>query len=168
MRIGRFTIDPVRDGRGFEVSDALTRPGIDDPWACHRDALDEHARIVFEMGGFLLRDGERVILVDTGVGSFQTDGLQTGAFLDSLAGLGVRPEDVTDVLLTHLHYDHVGWATSKGQVVFGTVGKDRPQQAACAIYGTRTRSAAIFPINGPNRWNTPSEAQPRRRPGSRR
>ena len=38
--------------------------------------------------------------------------------LDSLAALGVAVEDVTDVVLTHLHYDHVGWATSKGAVVF--------------------------------------------------
>ena len=31
---------------------------------------------------------------------------------------GVQPDDVTDVLFTHLHFDHVGWATQQGRVVF--------------------------------------------------
>jgi glyoxylase-like metal-dependent hydrolase (beta-lactamase superfamily II) len=43
---------------------------------------------------------------------------QGGALLDSLAALGVQPADVTDVVFTHLHFDHVGWATQKGTVVF--------------------------------------------------
>jgi glyoxylase-like metal-dependent hydrolase (beta-lactamase superfamily II) len=30
----------------------------------------------------------------------------------------VAPADVTDVLLTHLHFDHVGWTTRRGEVVF--------------------------------------------------
>jgi glyoxylase-like metal-dependent hydrolase (beta-lactamase superfamily II) len=30
----------------------------------------------------------------------------------------VEPADVTDVILTHLHFDHVGWATRRGEVVF--------------------------------------------------
>ena len=30
----------------------------------------------------------------------------------------MAPGDVTDVIFTHLHFDHVGWATSKGEVVF--------------------------------------------------
>jgi glyoxylase-like metal-dependent hydrolase (beta-lactamase superfamily II) len=31
----------------------------------------------------------------------------------------VAPADVTDVVFTHLHFDHVGWATQQGRVVFG-------------------------------------------------
>src|SRR5215203_1018289 len=38
--------------------------------------------------------------------------------LGNLGALGVRPEDVTDVVLSHLHFDHVGWTTQKGRVVF--------------------------------------------------
>jgi glyoxylase-like metal-dependent hydrolase (beta-lactamase superfamily II) len=41
-----------------------------------------------------------------------------GAFLQSLAAHGVTPSEVTDVVFTHLHFDHVGWATRKGEVVF--------------------------------------------------
>jgi glyoxylase-like metal-dependent hydrolase (beta-lactamase superfamily II) len=38
--------------------------------------------------------------------------------LNSLRAYGVAPDDVTDVLFTHLHFDHVGWATQQGNVVF--------------------------------------------------
>ena len=70
------------------------------------------------LGGFLVRTGERVVLVDTGIGALDAAGLRGGEFLDNLAALGVSPADVTDVLLTHLHFDHVGWATRHGEIVF--------------------------------------------------
>ena len=68
----------------------------------------------------LIRTGARTILVDTGIGDkqderfrrhFRPHGEQT--LRGSLAELGVRPADVTDVLLTHLHFDHVGGATHR-------------------------------------------------------
>src|SRR5262249_40832119 len=61
---------------------------------------------------------DRVVLVDAGLGPIDRDRYKGGQLLAGLAGLGVRPEDVTDVVLTHLHFDHVGWATQKGVVVF--------------------------------------------------
>jgi glyoxylase-like metal-dependent hydrolase (beta-lactamase superfamily II) len=42
-----------------------------------------------------------------------------GELLNGLAARGVQPEQITDVVFTHLHFDHVGWPTSKGEVVFG-------------------------------------------------
>src|SRR5690606_23000821 len=36
----------------------------------------------------------------------------------SLSALGVAREDVTDVVYTHLHADHIGWATRDGQPYF--------------------------------------------------
>jgi glyoxylase-like metal-dependent hydrolase (beta-lactamase superfamily II) len=41
-----------------------------------------------------------------------------GHLLASLEALGVAPADVTDVVFTHLHFDHVGWAATDGQAVF--------------------------------------------------
>ena len=66
---------------------------------------------------WLVRSGNRVILVDAGVGNGKTrrqalfNGLST-PFLTRLAEAGVAPIDVTDILLTHLHTDHVGWLTT--------------------------------------------------------
>lgn len=119
MKIGDITIDPVYDGWGIESgSRILSRPGIEDPWACHPDVLDAHGKIQMPMGGFLVRTGDRTVLVDTGAGNIRRDDYLGGDLLGSLQQLGVEPGDVTDVLLTHLHYDHVGWTTSGGQIVF--------------------------------------------------
>lgn len=58
-----------------------------------------------------IRDGARCIVVDTGFG--REAGTRRGRKLlhepaDLLAELGVAAADVTDVVLTHLHYDHAG------------------------------------------------------------
>ncbi len=119
MEVGDIRIDPVIDGAiSFVAAELLRRPGVPDAWDAHRDLLTSDGMIEMPVGGFLLRTGDRVVLVDAGLGPMDRDGYRAGQLLDRLAGLGVRPEDVTDVLLTHLHFDHVGWVTQKGVVVF--------------------------------------------------
>ncbi|WP_373518668.1 MBL fold metallo-hydrolase [Pricia sp.] len=63
----------------------------------------------------LIEDGDRLILIDTGMGDKQSDKFfgyyyRWGDFsLDgSLAKHGFRRDDITDVFLTHLHFDHCG------------------------------------------------------------
>jgi glyoxylase-like metal-dependent hydrolase (beta-lactamase superfamily II) len=41
-----------------------------------------------------------------------------GLLPQSLTAAGVTPEDVTDVVLTHLHFDHIGWVSSDGEPYF--------------------------------------------------
>ncbi|MDN5914693.1 MAG: MBL fold metallo-hydrolase [Pseudonocardia sp.] len=119
MKIGRIEILPVLDGTGREpAGEVLTRPGVPDAWACHGDQLDDHGILHLDLGGFLVRTGDRTVLVDAGVGTIDNGTYAGGRFLESLRGHGVGPEDVTDVVFTHLHFDHVGWATKKGVVVF--------------------------------------------------
>ena len=52
----------------------------------------------------LIRDGDRAIVVDPGMAP------SAASILDPLAALGVRPEDVTDVVLSHHHPDHTIYA----------------------------------------------------------
>ena len=52
----------------------------------------------------LVRDADRIIVVDPGMAT------GAAAILDPLARLGVRPEDVTDVVLSHHHPDHTLYA----------------------------------------------------------
>jgi len=68
----------------------------------------------------LIEDGQRLILIDTGIGNkqsakflshFQPHG--DDSLFKSLDKLGFAPDDITDVLLTHLHFDHCGGAVSK-------------------------------------------------------
>lgn len=67
--------------------------------------------------GFLLEVGDRIVLVDTGAGEQFGPGIG-GNLLDSLDAVGFSPDDVTDVLITHAHSDHVGGLVQNGQIVF--------------------------------------------------
>jgi glyoxylase-like metal-dependent hydrolase (beta-lactamase superfamily II) len=117
--VGDIRIDPVLDGvLRATPTEALIRRGVDDAWAAHADLLDEDGLLPLPVGGYLIRSGDRVMLVDAGLGPYSGDGMQSGELLDNLAALGYRASDITDVLLTHLHFDHVGWVARKGQIVF--------------------------------------------------
>ena len=119
MKVGDIEVLPVFDGFGYEVArDVLLNPAETDPWARHQARLDAHGRLEFTLGGFLVRTGGRTVLVDAGAGTIDTGQYKGGQLLTSLQNHGVAPGDVTDVIFTHLHFDHVGWATSKGEVVF--------------------------------------------------
>ncbi|WP_257668085.1 MBL fold metallo-hydrolase [Parapedobacter tibetensis] len=73
----------------------------------------------------LIEDGPRLILVDTGIGNKQDEKFFSHyyrhgkATLDgSLAAHGFHRDDITDVFLTHLHFDHVGGAiVRKGEAL---------------------------------------------------
>jgi glyoxylase-like metal-dependent hydrolase (beta-lactamase superfamily II) len=119
MDVGHIRIDGVLDGViTAPANEVLRRPGVDDPWADHRDLLTADGILEMTVGGFLVRSGDRIILVDAGLGPLDREGYRAGRLPDSLAALDVGPADVTDVLLTHLHFDHVGWVAQKGEVVF--------------------------------------------------
>lgn len=78
---------------------------------------DINNMISMSMRCMLIEDGDRLILIDTGLGTKQSEKffgyyyLFGDASLDlSLARYGFRRDDVTDVFLTHLHFDHCGGA----------------------------------------------------------
>lgn len=83
---------------------------------------DEDNMCTWAMRCLLIEDGDRKILIDTGMGDkqgakfrsfFQPFGEKT--LVSSLQDVGVEPEEITDVLLTHLHFDHVGGAVKNGK-----------------------------------------------------
>ena len=70
---------------------------------------------------FLVRSGELIILVDTGVGPpglWDWTAEREGDLPEALAKLGVARDQVDIVFLTHLHIDHVGWNTDLEGVAF--------------------------------------------------
>ncbi|MGC5615411.1 MBL fold metallo-hydrolase [Georgenia sp. Z1491] len=119
IEVGDLRVLTLEDGHGREVArDVLTREGHADGWSCHGDLLDEQGDLHLAVGGYLLQSGDRTIVVDTGAGTIDNGRYKGGLLLESLRVHGVEVEDVTDVLLTHLHFDHVGWVSKKGSPVF--------------------------------------------------
>lgn len=86
-----------------------------------QNPADERNRCTWAMRCLLVEDGNRLILVDTGMGDKQDakffghyDPHGEDTLLGSIHKAGFKPEDITDVLLTHLHFDHVGGAVVNG------------------------------------------------------
>jgi glyoxylase-like metal-dependent hydrolase (beta-lactamase superfamily II) len=65
---------------------------------------------------FLINTGAKLILIDAGGGSFF--GSSLGKLQANLRAAGYGPEQVDDILLTHLHRDHIGGLAADGQAAF--------------------------------------------------
>jgi len=117
IRLGEFELHAVTDG--FFRLDGGAMFGIVPKVAWERVApADEKNRITLSLTNLLLKAHGNNILVDTGIGT-----KHDAKFVDmyavvhppttpeSLAKIGVKPEDVNFVVLSHLHFDHAGGAT---------------------------------------------------------
>ncbi len=91
-------------------------------WA-NMNPPDENNMCTWAMRALLVETEGRKILVDTGIGNkqdakfrahFEPHGPES--LFTSLARVGVAREDITDVFLTHLHFDHCGGALWKNDV----------------------------------------------------
>lgn len=74
------------------------------------------------MRSLLIEEGNRLILIDTGIGDKQSEKFFSYLHLHgedsldrSLHQLGFEVKDITDVILTHLHFDHVGGAVVRNK-----------------------------------------------------
>ena len=76
---------------------------------------DENNLSTWTMRCLLIEDGDRLILIDNGIGNKQSEKFFSHYYLHgndtldkSLAAHGFNKDDITDVFLTHLHFDHCG------------------------------------------------------------
>jgi len=111
MRIGDLILHPVSDGTFIARPEYFGRhlwPGA------HPEFFSRGHAAWLPIGCFLVRAGDRLVLIDAGLGP---DVLQLphgmhlagGQLLTGLRGPGVTAGDVTDVVCSHFHADHVGW-----------------------------------------------------------
>jgi glyoxylase-like metal-dependent hydrolase (beta-lactamase superfamily II) len=78
---------------------------------------DENNMCSWALRCLLVEDGNRLMLIDTGIGDKQSEKFFAHYYLygeaslaTSLRALGFDSNDITDVVLTHLHFDHCGGA----------------------------------------------------------
>lgn len=116
MRIGDLRVDAISDGA------FVARPsyfGEHVPPSARPDVFDREGAAWLPIGCFLVRPaigepGGPVVLVDAGLGPAldpMPDGMTLvgGQLLTGLRALDVDRRDITDVVVTHFHLDHVGW-----------------------------------------------------------
>ncbi len=118
MNIGQYELHSIETGRFALDGGAMFGIIPKELWSKPHPS-DEQNRIDMALRSLLIMDDKRKILVDTGIGTKLSEKFQdiykidqTGYNLEaSLAKYDLETKDITDVILTHLHLDHVGGAT---------------------------------------------------------
>lgn len=120
MKLGPYTLHEIHAGiahlDGGAMFGIIPRP----LWE-KRIPPDERGRIPLAMRCMLIEGMGRLVLVDNGVGDKYDEKFadiygvdrETADLHRSLKAAGFGPEDVTDVILTHLHFDHCGGSTRR-------------------------------------------------------
>ncbi|GIZ50444.1 MBL fold metallo-hydrolase [Noviherbaspirillum aridicola] len=115
--LGQFEVTVLSDGTvTIPLRSILTHAHEKTIDGLLRRAWIDPARSETSVNAFLIHTGGRLALIDAGAGKLF--GPDAGRLVHSLRASGYRPEDVTDVMLTHIHGDHSGGLTVDGKAVF--------------------------------------------------
>jgi glyoxylase-like metal-dependent hydrolase (beta-lactamase superfamily II) len=120
-QIGDVSIARIVEVNGWEDDITMLLPDADPafvqsiPWLRPHFATPD-GKMIISFQCFVLRSQGRVAMIDTCIGNDRQrefpvfTNMQT-TFLEDLVAAGYPHEEITDVLCTHLHFDHVGWNT---------------------------------------------------------
>ncbi|MFC9835531.1 MBL fold metallo-hydrolase [Rhodococcus sp. NPDC127530] len=132
MQIGDIRIDGLIDGEAVLDKEGLfigDNAPTEDDWGPYARFLDQcTGQQINTIGSYLIRYDDKVILHDAGMGPDPALPPFTGGGLRSaLWALDVSPLDITDVIYSHLHIDHIGWTSINGKPYFpnATIRIDR-------------------------------------------
>ncbi len=162
-QIGACTVTSVRDGFATMPLDRQFVPDV--PLAQVQQALVDaglgSASITIPFTAFVVERRGRRVLLDAGSGRYGAPG--TGRLVDNLKAIGVDPESIDEVLITHFHRDHVdGLRDAEGRLTFpkATIHVPAPEwdwwmddarmrSAPAAMHGAFAATRRVFaPIAG--------------------
>lgn len=113
--LGDILVTAISDGSmqvGFEL---LTNIDIAECEKIQRNAGIKEPNAI-HINTFLIQKNGKNILIDSGIGGLNNLG---GQLIKNLAELGIAPEDINTILLTHSHPDHIGGLITRlGKAVF--------------------------------------------------
>jgi glyoxylase-like metal-dependent hydrolase (beta-lactamase superfamily II) len=122
---------------------------------------DDKNRIEMSTNVLLFESGNRKILIDTGIGYKMSDKLNQIYGVDyseytlekGLSDLNIKSDEITDVILTHLHFDHAGGSTKYDEnnnavpVFKNAVHYVQEKHLNWALNSTERDKASFFPEN---------------------
>ena len=116
MMLGKFEVTALSDGtHAFPVDTVMRNITAAE---IGRDLAEAQLTkpVQGSINAFLINTGKKLVLIDAGAGVLY--GNCCGRLLDNLRAAGYQPEQVDEVLLTHLHKDHAGGIVANGKPAF--------------------------------------------------
>ncbi|WP_428386716.1 MBL fold metallo-hydrolase [Mucisphaera sp.] len=105
--VGDLEVGLLGDGNFVAPAATFAVNALSDEVAAEaRRRFGDPEGMVCHVNGLVVKSADEVVLIDTGAGGNFGD--TTGKLVRHLTHFGVRPEDVTTVVFTHLHVDHCG------------------------------------------------------------
>jgi glyoxylase-like metal-dependent hydrolase (beta-lactamase superfamily II) len=116
MKIGKYQIRSIKSGM-FKLDGGAMFGVVPKVLWNKTNPADELNRIDLTTRSLLLESDDRKILVDTGIGKKYDEKFRDIYAVDNLPidealrQKGINPDSITDVIITHLHFDHAGGST---------------------------------------------------------
>lgn len=117
MKLGKYRLKTILSGF-FGLDGGAMFGIVPKPLWEKTNPADDLNRVTLSTRNFLLESDDKKILIDTGMGNKWDEKSKNIYHIDPKLDLNhvlelnnIKPEDITDVLLTHLHFDHTGGST---------------------------------------------------------
>ena len=115
LMLGQFEVTPLSDGTVDLPVDKLLSDKTEQTNATLAKAYLK-APLETSDNAFLVNTGSKLVLIDSGAGTFF--GPTLGKLLGNLKAAGYKPEQVDEIYLTHFHGDHIGGLLSNSAAAF--------------------------------------------------
>ena len=115
MMVGDFEVTALNDGTFDMPADKLLQQP---PEATEKALGEQFLKVPVEtsVNAYLINTGGKLVLIDSGAGVFF--GPTLGKLVANLKASGYQPAQIDEILMTHLHVDHVGGAVADGARAF--------------------------------------------------
>ncbi|WP_346768042.1 MBL fold metallo-hydrolase [Janthinobacterium lividum] len=139
MMLGAFEVTALSDGTLDLPVDTLLSA---DAQKTRADIAKLHLEVPLEtsFNAYLINTGKELVLIDTGGGALF--GSRLGQLVRHIEAAGYTTSQIDDVLLTHLHSDHIGGLMSDGQLAFPNATVRADQRESGYWLSTEARKAA--------------------------
>jgi len=116
LACGSYTLFVIEDGYYWRDPATYYAESTDRDWRFHQRNAAGQARLNF--GCYIITDGERTMMIDSGIGEISQEGMTAGLMPEAVDALGIARDSVETVVYTHMHYDHIGGSQRGGEIVF--------------------------------------------------
>ena len=115
IQIGEYKITYLPDGEFTAIPSLAFKGSTEEDWKNLKQYINKEGKVLMSVGSFLIEYHHEKILFDLGIGNNHISTPEGngvgGGLLNNLKKAGVKPEDITKVVYSHFHRDHVGWTT---------------------------------------------------------